>query len=271
MFRAVFRLLSGCVYFMTAGIVNLEKSWFRENVGVLEQKYEKLIDEKRKDGQKSVEALTGLVKTQEMKRQEIAKFETKVADLERKFEVHMKAAKKRATDLAHLSPDELNKDADYLKYKTAAMDYQSTLKSNKESLEAARTELKTFEAQVLNMKTVVQSLQRDVTRLADKKYEAIGKVIGAKQAREAQNQANSFNRSNTAQLERELDDIVNEATASVKVSMEMMNVDANKDEANLLADAERTAASDEFDRLIGVAEKVETAQPESVEKAKLPE
>jgi hypothetical protein len=72
----------------------------------------------------------------------------------------------------------------------------------------------------------------------------------------------------------EMRELRNEQKASARISRELAGTDTRRQEAEFLEYARTSVATDEFDKLIGLAEEADAASSESAqaeEKARLPE
>lgn len=270
---AMWKVVSGFISLITAGFIDLEKGLFRKNAGVIGVKYDTLIDKMRTDGERVYESLVDLVKMQETRRQRITKVTSETELLKKKrtaaFDLAKKCALKFGADIA-------GRDAnpEYMKLQAAYTDYDSSIKSKESEIAAIQKEIDTQEPTINKLKVQLQSLEREVDKVRDKKATTIANVKLASSAEKWKKIA-GLDTSGYAELSRELDDINNEALADMKVSTELSGNSAQDLDAELLVHAERTQASNEFDRLIAEATQVETktatSEEQVAEKAKLPD
>jgi phage shock protein A len=272
MLRAIFKIFSSVLSTITAGFIDLEKSWFRNNTGVIGVKYDTVIEKMQADGNRVYDSLVQLVKMQETRKQRVAKVQADLDVLKKKrdaaFALALKRAEKFGSDIAARDID-----PEYMKLQSAYTDYNSTMKSKTAEIDSSAKEIATQDPMIAKLKVELQSLEREVEKTRDKKATTIANVSLAKSA-EKWKTVTGLDKSGYSELSRELDDINNEALADMKVSAELSGNSAKDLDSELLIHAERSEASDEFDRLIAAASKVETSatSEEKVgEKAKLPE
>jgi hypothetical protein len=268
MFRAIFKLLSSALYYLTACTVDLEKYFFEGNAAVIAQKYDAVIETKRKElGElfKSIEALSRVNAEKE------SNLKRKTEEIE-KMRKNQLAAKNKAMKLAEgRSKEEAESNLEYIKAKAAYTDYATTVAEKEKQCQDIEKDFAEREETIKKYKTQYINKQRELEKLGDEKHETIADITTAKQAADANKQTIGLNTTASNEMLRDLRDQRSKALNSLKVSSDLSGLSSKEDELEFETYAERSEAENEFDQAMGYAVKVEEKTEVQQEKAKLPE
>ena len=124
---------------------------------------------------------------------------------------------------------------------------------------------------VAGHRTQLESLLRDLEKIKQEKHATVAELITSKEEKEIADMISGISNDRTSEELQELRDIRDQAKATARVSREMAGTDVARSEAEFLDYATKSAADNEFDALIGLSQKADTATEESPEKTRIPE
>jgi DNA repair exonuclease SbcCD ATPase subunit len=268
MLRAFVKLLSGFVYLLTGGMVNLEKKLFQGNTTVIAAKYDSVISVKTKRQAELLAAIENLVTINAQKEQDVRRKTEEIAKLRQ----NQLGAKNKAQKLSEgLTKEAAEQNVEYVKARAAYTDYATTIAEKEKRCSEFEADVKARTEMVQKYKVEFQSLQRELDKIKSEKHESIADITAAKEAAAANKQLLGLSEDHSSETLRELREQRDRYKASVAVSADLAGLSAKLADEEYASYAEKDEAENEFDAAMGFAEKVENNQPELSEKAKLPE
>ena len=250
MFRAIFKLVSGFVYLVTGGLVNLEQYLFKGNTTVIAAKYDSVIATKTKRQEELLGAIEKLVTINAQKEQVLRKKTEEIAKLRQS----QLGAKTKAQKLSEgLSKDAAEKNIEYIKAKSSYTDYATTVAEKEKQCTEAELDIKSRSEMIQKYKLEFTSLQRELDNIKSEKHETIADVTVAKEAAAANKQALGLSEDNSAEVLRELREQRDHYKASVAVSSELAGLSAKAEDEEYASYAERDEAENEFDAAMGLS------------------
>lgn len=271
--KAIGGVFAAILNIITFGILDLRKWMINSPTGV-KAEFTAIIDEKRKRANSIKDSAGQLVANNEKKKARLEDLTKQCQVLEQKKNGAVVKAKKR---LAALGGDQeaANNDPEYNKYKSAALDFISTLKEKEEHCQELETDIEEAEKQIANFELQVKSLSRELEKLQDEKSLTVAEMQAAKEAKAAADSISGLSEDTTADRLEALRDMRRKAKADVKVAERVSGMDAAADDEEYLSAAAGSEAADEFDQLLGIASGTEqtTSTPDETTKAttELPE
>lgn len=173
-----------------------------------------------------------------------------------------------------LGPEAIKADVDYQRCLSAYNDFTSTLGEKSQRIQELEADVETYRKSIGDHKVQLQNLLRELETLRGEAAEAVADVITAKQEKEIADTLAGIAQDGTSEELQRLRTMRHELRAEARVSRELAGTDNRAQEAEFLEYARTNAASDEFDRLIGLAEAADrpaAATPETATKTALPE
>lgn len=253
MFGAIGRWFKALGYLLTGRIDSARRA-LDTDPHVIRAKYDAVVREKVGRIQVYKQAVAGLIAQQEQKVAKVKQLTDEVANLER-----LKAgalAKARQTVAAlkarGLTEDQVKEDEDYKRCLAAYNDFSSTLAEKKDHIADAEKDIATYSKSIGDHKVQLQQLLREVDKLRAEAHDAVADIITAKQEKEIADMLAGIAQDGTAQELQGMRQLRQEVRAEARVSRELAGTDTKVQEAEFLDYARRTAASTEFDSLIGL-------------------
>ena len=162
-------------------------------------------------------------------------------------------------------------DPEYIKCQAAFKDFSSTLSEKEDRCRELEQEINEIAKGIAGHKTQLEGLLRDLDKLRHEKHEAVADLITAKEEKEIADLISGISKDRTSEELQELRDIRHQARATARVSREMAGTDTARSEAEFLEYASKTAATDEFDRLIGLSKESSAPTADAASKTRIPD
>lgn len=267
MFKAIGKYFRALGYLVTFRI-NKARETLDLNPGVMSASYDSIITEKRKRLNQYKDAVAAMIAQEETKKERLRALTEEIQKLE-KLKSGAAAKAKQLVEKYSGDPAAVKGDPEYLKCQSAFKDFSSTLAEKQQRVQELEADLKTMMGTVSSHKTQIQALMRELEGLKEEKHDAVAQVISAKEEKEIADMVNGLSEDKTNQELHDLRELRAKASASARVSRELAGSDAKQSEAEFLEYAQQNEANDEFDALIGLAAKKETAAP--AQETKIPE
>jgi len=276
MFKAIGRFFTTIGYLLT-GRLDAKTKGLNEDPSVVRARYDGLITQKRGSILQVRNAVAGVIRNVERKRNELQATKEDIAQKERL----MSGAKAMAAKLAKgRSREEAQQDMEFVKCMKAFQDFKSSLEILEQRRESLELDIQQTEKDAKGYEVQLQGLHRDLQSLVDERERSVADVAMARETRAASEVLAGIANDGTADDLRRLRETVAQAKAEAQVTSRMAGTDTARQEAEFLELAGGIEAESEFlDGIFG-AEKTEavapdqtTAAPEGVgkEKQRLPE
>ena len=268
MFRAIGKYIRAVGYLLTFQIDKASET-LRSNPGVISANYDRIIQEKRARINQYKDAIAGMVTQEESKK---AKLKTIIEEIEKLEKLKAGAAAKARQVAAKHNGDveATHADPEYQKCQAAFKDFAATLTEKQQRATELEGDLADLVENVSRHKTQIMSQMRELEKLAEEKHDAVADVMSAQEEKQIADLMSNLSQDRTGEELRELRELRNKATAEARVSREVAGMDTKQAEADFLQYATDSAAMDEFDQLIGLAEKDGAAEA-TPERSQIPE
>jgi hypothetical protein len=275
MFGAIGRWIKAVGYLMT-GRIDSARKVLDQNPHVVRAKYDAIIQDKVGQIHTYKQAVAGLIAQQENKMAKLKTLSDETGNLERLKAGALAKAKQMVDQLTKTgkSKEEIQASEDYKKCLAAYNDFSSTLKEKQDHIAELERDIAGYGKTIGDHKVQLQQLLRDVDKIRAESSDAVADVITSKQERDIADMLSGIAKDGSSEELQRLRQMRQELKAEARISKEMAGTDTKAQEAEFLEYARRSAASSEFDSLIGLSATPETktAAPATQEKASgLPE
>ncbi len=275
MFRAISRWFRALGYLVT-GQLDSARRVLDTNPQVVRAKYDEIIRDKTTRIHQYKQAVASLISQQVMK---MAKLKELTGDVERLENLRSGAlakAKKLADSLiaAGKTQDDVKASEEYKTCLSAYNDFTSTLSEKQARIDELEKDVEEFTKRISDHKTQLKDLHREIDKVRVEAADAIAEIITAKEEKEIADTIAGIAQDGTSEELQRLRQLREEVKAEARVSRELAGTNTRAQESEFLEYARTSAASTEFDQLIGLAKSAETSTPstaESREKTALPE
>ncbi len=255
---AVSRWLKAVGYLLTGQIDSARKT-LDTNPHVIRATFDEIAREKKARIHQYKHAVAGLIAQEENKVQKVQILSEEVQKLESLKAGALAKAKKVAEDLKSkgLSKEQIHQNEEYLKCLSAYNDFNSTGAEKRARIEELEGDLGDYKTRIAEHKVQLQTLLREVEKLKAEAADTIADVITAKEERDIADTIAGIAEDGTAAELQRMRELRGEIKAEARISRELAGTDTRRQEAEFLEYARTTESTDEFDRLIGLAEEVD--------------
>lgn len=276
MFSAIGRYIRAFGYLIT-GRIDAARKVLSANPYVIQATFERVIQEKTTRIQQYKDAVAQMIAQQEKKSATLKTLTNEVVRLDQLKEGAAAKAKSVVDKLKAAGADmeAIKKNEEYQKCLAAFNDFSSTLQEKNDRIAELEADIRQLGENIGGHKVQLQQLLRDLDGLRE---EASATVADMMTAKEEQNIADMVAGISAERYSKELQDMRDlrqQSKAKARISREMAGTDTKKQESEFLEYARKGVATDEFDRLIGLAgaadRQAEASAPESEAKSRLPE
>lgn len=268
MFKAIGKYTRAVWYLITFRIDKASET-LRMNPGVVSANYDRIIDEKRGRINQYKDAISAMIAQEESKKQKLKGLTAEIERLE-KLKAGAAAKAQQVAARHNGDPEATRNDAEYLKCQAAYKDFSSTLAEKQTRVGEIEADLEALMDNVNRHKVQIQSQMRDLEKLGEEKHDAVATILSAKEEKEIADLMSGISQDKTGEELRELRELRNKASAGARVSRELAGLDTKQAENEFMEYASATQANDEFDALIGIANKPDAESP-AAEKTRIPE
>jgi phage shock protein A len=262
MFRAIGRYIRAFGYLIT-GRIDRARQEMSKNPYVVQATYDRIIHEKKDRIQQYKDAVARMIAQQEKKAAKVRSLTGEVNHLEQlKQGAAAKAKSVVATLQAQgLTLEQIKANEDYIKCMTAFNDFTSTAAEKTKHIEELETDLAELAKSIAGHKIQLQSLARDIDKLKSEANDAVADMITAREEEELADMISGISNDRTSEELSELRDLRQQQKAEAKISKEMAGTDTKVQEAEFLDYARNNVATDEFNKLIGLANTTDRNEP----------
>ena len=260
MFGALVRWFKAVGYLLT-GQIDSARRVIDTNPHVVRAKYDQIVRDKVSQIQIYKQAVASLIAQQENKIAIVKRLTEDVQQLERLRSGALAKAKQTVEQLqkAGKTKEEVHGSEDYKKCLAAYNDFSSTLAEKQSRITEAETDIEAYRKNIADHKVQLQQLLRDVEKVRAEASDAVADIITAKQEKDIADTLSGIAKDGSAEELQRLRQLRQEVRAEARISKEMAGTDTKAQEAEFLEYARKSAASSEFDALLGLAEKTEAA------------
>jgi len=241
--------------YLVTGRIDRARQELSKNPYVVQATYDRIIREKRDRIQQYKEAVFRMIAQQEKKTAKIKQLSEETNRLEQLKEGAAAKARKVVEQLKAqgLSLDQIKQHEDYLKCMTAYNDFTSTGSEKSAHITELEGDVNELTQTIGGHKVQMQQLLRDLDKLKEEASAAVADMITAKEEEEIADMISGISQDRTSQELTELRDLRQQQKAEARISREMAGTDTMQQEAEFLEYARTHVATDEFDKLIGLA------------------
>jgi len=268
MFKAIGKYFRALGYLLTFR-VNKASETLRMNPGVMSATYDRVIEEKRGRINQYKDAIAAMIAQEETKKQKLKSLTEDIAKLE-KLKAGAAAKARKVAEKHNGDAEATRNDAEYQKCQSAFKDFSSTLSEKQARVEEIEGDLEDLMKSIDGHKVNIQTQMRDLEKLGEEKHDAVATVLSAQEERQIADIMTGLAEDRTSEELRELRELRQKAGAQARMSREIAGLDTKQAEEEFLEFAQANEANDEFDALIGIAGREDTAADAS-EPTKIPE
>jgi len=258
-FSAIGRYIRAFGYLITGRIDSARRALSR-NPHVVRASFDRIIQEKKKQIGQYKDAVAGMIAQQERKISTVKQLTDDVSRLESLREGAAGKARSVVEEMRAKgsSMEEIKGHEEYIRCLSAFNDFSSSIEEKSVHATELERDIGELDGTVKNHKIQLQELLRDIDKLKEEQSATVADLITAK---EEESVATIIAGISEDRFSKELEDmrqLRQEAKAKARISREMAGTDTKAQEAEFLEYARKDTASDEFDRLIGLAEEAES-------------
>lgn len=268
MFRAIGRFFRAIGYLFT-GKVDSAADSISNNPTVISATYDKVIQDKKKRLNEYKDAISAMIAQEESKKDKLSTLTEEVQKLE-KLKAGAAARAKQLVEKYHGDVEAVKNDPEYLKCQSAFKDFSSTLAEKQQRALELEEDLKTLMKNVNGHKAQIQTLMRELDKIKEEKHDAVADILSATEEKQIADMVNGISNDKTNEELHRLREMRQKAAANARISRELAGMDSKKAESEFLEYAQKSAADDEFDALIGLSAKKESSESTAAE-TKIPE
>ncbi len=269
MFGAIGRFFRAIKYLFT-GKVDSAADAISANPTVISATFDRVIQDKKKRLNEYKDAISAMIAQEESKKARLQELTGEIDKLQ-KLKSGAAARAKSLVEKYNGDVDAVKNDPEYLKCQSAFKDFSNTLEEKQRRANELDEDLKQLIKNVEGHKTQIQGLMRELEKIKEEKHDAVADVLSAKEERQIADMVNGISNDRTSEELQRLRDMRQKAVANAKVSRELAGMDAKRAESEFLEYAQKSAADDEFDALIGLGDKNKTESDSQSRETKIPE
>ncbi|MYI93157.1 hypothetical protein F4083_02380 [Candidatus Poribacteria bacterium] len=223
-----------------------------ENPEAVRGAFERIISDKMDNIQQYKNAIAQLISLVEKKKSSLKGLTEDVEKLEKLKTGAIQKAKATAAELQQqgVADEEIKQNAEYVKCVTAYQDFNSTLEEKNARITELEVDIEDSQDKIDAHKNQMKQIHRDLEKIKEEQSETVGDLIIAKQQEEIADLMSGISTDGTSEELSRMREIREKAKGRSVVAQELAGTDARSEEAEFLAAAQSTAASDEFDSLI---------------------
>ena len=199
-------------------------------------------------------AVAGIMKIKDEKEDRLKVLDTDVVKLNRLIQGAMAMAQKRVQVLQGqgMSLDDIKLDIDYVKCSTAFKDFSSTVTAKTEEATRLHDEIEGHDKQLTGYEASLMSMVRELGSIRQEGHETAADIQIARQEKEANDLIAGISQDRTGEDRQKLQDMRRRLRSEAKVSQKLAGIDSKNQEQEFLDYALTSAASTEFDKLVGL-------------------
>ena len=257
MFGAISRFFRAIKYLFT-GKVDSAADALSANPTVISATFDRVIGDKKKRLNEYKDAISAMIAQEENKKERLKELTLEIEKLE-KLKSGAAARAKALVEKYNGDVEAVKNDPEYLKCQAAFKDFSNTLDEKRQRANELDEDLRQLVTNVNSHKTQIQNLMRELEKIKEEKHDAVADVLSAKEEKQIADMVNGISNDRTTEELQRLREMRQKAVANARISRELAGMDAKKAESEFLEYAQKSAADDEFDALIGLSTKKESA------------
>lgn len=260
MFRAISRYARALGYLVT-GRIDAARRTLAENPHVVRATYDQVIEDKTRRIHEYKDAISRLIVQQEQKMSRIRELGEEVGRLEQIREGAAAKARQTVTQMKAdgQSMEQIKQSEDYRTCQTAYSQFTTQIDEKTKRLTELEGDVNTLDSTINQHKTQLQGMLREVEDLRSEAEQTVADVMTAQEERQLNDMLSGISRDRTSRELEEMRQVRDQVKAQARVSRELAGTDTKQQEREFLEYATANAATDEFDRLIGLAGETDAA------------
>jgi len=268
MFNAIGRFFRAIKYLFT-GKIDAAADALSANPTVISANYDRIIQEKKNRLNQYKDAISAMIAQEEGKKAKLTALTEEIQKLE-KLKAGAAARAKQLVDKYNGDVVAVKNDPEYAKCQAAFKDFSSTLAEKQQRANEIDEDLKQLIKNVTGHKNQIQSLMRELEKIKEEKHDAVADILSATEEKQIADMVNGISNDKSSEELQRLRDMRQKASANARVSRELAGMDAQRAESEFLEYAQKSAADDEFDALIGLSQEKKNSEP-AAQDTKIPE
>ena len=268
MFNAIGRFFRAIKYLFT-GKIDAAADALSANPTVISANYDRIIQEKKNRLNQYKDAISAMIAQEEGKKAKLTALTEEIQKLE-KLKAGAAGRAKQLVEKYNGDTVAVKNDPEYAKCQSAFKDFSSTLAEKQQRANEIDEDLKQLVQNVTGHKNQIQSLMRELDKIKEEKHDAVADVLSATEEKQIADMVNGISNDKTSEELQRLRDMRQKASANARISRELAGMDSKRAESEFLEYAQKSAADDEFDALIGLSQEKKTSEP-AVQDTKIPE
>lgn len=270
MFGAIGRYIRALGYLITGRIDAARKELSRNPYSV-RANFDRIIEEKTKRIQQYKEAVAGMIAQQEKKIGGVKQLSEDLNKLESLKEGAAAKARNVVEELKSkgVSMEEIKRNEDYMRCLSAFNDFSNTIEEKSAHVAEVEGDVNEIGSNIKSHKIQLQELLREIDKLKEEAHATVADMITAKEEESIANIISGISEDRTSKELQEMRDLRAEGKAKARISREMAGTDTKQQEAEFLEYARSSASTDEFDKLIGLADEADSESAASDDQEKL--
>ncbi|HUT14482.1 MAG TPA: hypothetical protein VMY42_28610 [Thermoguttaceae bacterium] len=269
MFRAIGRYFRAIGYLLV-GKIDSARMAVSSSPDVVRATYDNVIRGKRQQIQQYKDAVGAMIAQEEKKKGELKRQSEEVARLQQLREGATAMARK-VVERHRGNIEAVKADPDYVKCQNAFKDFKSTLEEKEARCVELEEDIKQIDTSVAGHKIQLQEFLRDLEKIGQEKHEAVADMITAKEEKELADMISGISEDRASRELQEMRDLRQKARGVAQASREMAGLESKRVEEEFLEYATASTADNEFDALIGLAQKPDRDEEEPKDKTRIPE
>lgn len=264
-------------FYLITGRIDASRKELSRNPYVIQATFDNIVAEKKQRIHQYKDAVAAMIAQEEKKIARVKQLTEEVNRLEQLKEGAAAKAKSVVNQLKSLglSMDQIKTNEDYMRCLAAFNDFSSTLEEKSAHITELEADIKDIGNNIAGHKVQLQSLQREIEKLKEEASSTVADMITASEEEEIADMLAGISNDSSAKELADMRDLRQEQKAKARISREMAGTDAKRMENEFIEYARAGSATDEFDRLIGLAAETDqadkSAEQESQVRSKLPE
>lgn len=276
MFKAVGRYFRALGYLVT-GRIDAARRAVSTSPYAVNATYDQIVEEKKRSVRQFKDAIARLIVQHDEKMNRVR---TLTEDINRLEQLKEGAAAKARTTVEQLRAQGMDiatikAGEDYQKCMMAFNDFNSRIEEKTPRITELEKELSEMDQTIQGHKLQLQQMLREIDRIKEEQAVAVAEIITAREEQDLNDMLTGISKDRTSRDLAEMRQLRDEMKAKARVSRELAGTDTKVQEAQFLEYAKQHKTSDEFDRLIGLAESADqssrSTDPEKASEPRLPE
>jgi phage shock protein A len=237
------------IWYAISGKGNRAADRMATNPDVISGTFDNIVATKRSRINTFREAISKMVAQQETKKEKLKDVSEQVVKYE-KLKAGALASGQRVAQKHGGDAEKAKADPEFIKHQAAFRDFASTLEEKKKLVAELEGDIQNQEKDISSYKTQIQSLMRDLEKVAQEKNETIADVISAKERQQVADIMSNLTEDSTSQELQKMREMRTQAKASAQVSQTLSGLDTKTAESEYESMAATAVADDEFSKLM---------------------